>query len=353
MANGESQLSGEARRARRARRVASVLARRDRAGGSPGRVGPRRVAHARRRAPGLRRDLVLVDLPPRPRRANDRGGDRAPGGLARPRSLRGGDPPSRRRARRAIVGNRAARLSPASSSPTTARRPWRWPSSSRSSGTCCAEHQEKHSWLWRGYHGDTFGAMSIGAAGPFTEPFAPFTFEVARIPVPASAGDEAGSRAALEALATILGNRAASVAAVVTEPILQGAGGMRIHPASFLRGIRQLCDDANIPWIADEVLTGFGRTGAMFACEHARRRPGSIVPFEGDHGGVLPLAATLCREEVYQEFQSGRARARSSTATRSRRIRSPARRRSPRYRWHCAPRSSRGCALSASGRARA
>lgn len=156
-----------------------------------------------------------------------------------------------------------------------------------------------------GYHGDTFGAMAVGAEGTFTDPFRPYLFRVERLPVPAGFADGDGAERCLGALGALLERRAGEVAAVLTEPLLQGAGGMRLHPPQFVRGVRRLCDAHGVLWIADEVLTGFGRTGSLFACEQAGVTPDILCIAKGLTGGVLPLAATLCREEIYEAFQSG------------------------------------------------
>ncbi len=156
-----------------------------------------------------------------------------------------------------------------------------------------------------GYHGDTFGAMAVGDASIFTEPFARLLAAVDRVPAPRGLDDAAGCEASLAALRATLARGRGEVAAVITEPVLQGAAGMRLHPPAFLRGVRAACDEAGVPWIADEVLTGFGRTGALFACEHADVAPDLLCVAKGLTGGVLPLAATLCREDLFAEFQSG------------------------------------------------
>src|SRR5207248_10566861 len=92
--------------------------------------------------------------------------------------------------------------------------------------------------------------------------------------------------------------------AVIVEPMLQGAGGMIVWPAEFLAGVRRLCDRLGIVMIADEVLTGFGRTGRMFACEHAGVSPDIICLSKALTGGYLPLGATVATERVYDAFLS-------------------------------------------------
>ena len=140
------------------------------------------------------------------------------------------------------------------------------------------------------YHGDTFGAMSVGERAPFFESYAPLLFEVRR----ASASAEAVASALAE-----LGPRAAGV---IVEPLVQGAGGMRMHGAVVLRGIRAACDAAGVPLIADEVMTGFGRTGALFACTKAGVAPDLLCLAKGLTGGILPLAATLVTQAWFEAF---------------------------------------------------
>jgi adenosylmethionine-8-amino-7-oxononanoate aminotransferase len=151
--------------------------------------------------------------------------------------------------------------------------------------------------LEHAYHGDTFGAMSASARGAFTAPFGDQLFEVARLPDPAN-GDPV---AALTALLDARGNE---LAAVIVEPLLQGAGGMRIWSAERLRAIRVLTAEAGVLLIADEVLTGFGRTGPLFACGGAGVVPDIICLSKGLTGGFLPLGATCCRETIFDAFLS-------------------------------------------------
>jgi adenosylmethionine-8-amino-7-oxononanoate aminotransferase len=149
--------------------------------------------------------------------------------------------------------------------------------------------------LEHAYHGDTFGAMSAGARGVFTNCFDGHLFEVARLPDP-SEGDVA---AALERL---IDTRGPDVAALIVEPGLLGAGGMRVWNAATMRRLRELTADAGILFIADEVLTGFGRTGPLFACEAAGISPDLICLSKGLTGGFLPLGATVAREEIFRAF---------------------------------------------------
>lgn len=148
------------------------------------------------------------------------------------------------------------------------------------------------------YHGDTFGAMSVGDPDPFFEPFRPLLFEAVRVPA------EAG---ALEAALDELGTRAAGV---LLEPLVQGAAGMRMHDESFLRAARAACDGRRLPLLLDEVMTGFGRTGALFACVKAGVAPDLLCLSKGLTGGTMPLAVTLATEAIFGSFLSeDRARA--------------------------------------------
>jgi len=140
------------------------------------------------------------------------------------------------------------------------------------------------------YHGDTVGAMAVGNIQEFHSEFSDLLFEV---------------RHAAEnhkSLKTILNQEKDRVAAVLVEPMVQGAGGMKIYPAQFLRDVRTLTQEAGIPLIADEVFTGFGRTGKMFACEHGPVEPDLMCLSKGLTGGYLPLAATLVSDEIYRTF---------------------------------------------------
>ena len=149
-----------------------------------------------------------------------------------------------------------------------------------------------------GYHGDTFGAMAVGDPVPFFRELAPLLFDVAR------AEPEI---AALEALFAAHGERAA---ALVIEPLVQGAAGMRPVPPDVVRAARRLCDAHGVLLVADEVMTGFGRTGHLFACDGAGVAPDLLCLAKGLGGGVFPIAATLASEPVYDAFLAAdRARA--------------------------------------------
>jgi adenosylmethionine-8-amino-7-oxononanoate aminotransferase len=177
------------------------------------------------------------------------------------------------------------------------------------------------SWLQRGepertvfvaleqaYHGDTFGAMAAGGIELFREKFQPFLFRVERAPAPCPfrfdrrRNSAACVQHALAALDAVLARNTGRVAAVIVEPMLQGAGGMIVWPREYLGGLRDLCDRHRTLLIADEVLTGFGRTGKLFACEHGPIAPDILCLSKGLTGGFLPLGATLASEEIFASF---------------------------------------------------
>jgi adenosylmethionine-8-amino-7-oxononanoate aminotransferase len=146
------------------------------------------------------------------------------------------------------------------------------------------------------YHGDTIGAMSIGARGGFTAAYEPLLFDVGRIPFPA-AGREADTFDALRALLA-----RGDAAALIVEPLVLGAGGMLMYPPAVLAELRRMAAAEGVLFIADEVMTGWGRTGSMFACEQAGVSPDIVCYSKGLTGGSLPLAVTLCREEIFAAF---------------------------------------------------
>ena len=151
--------------------------------------------------------------------------------------------------------------------------------------------------LDRAYHGDTFGAMAASGRGVFTQMYEPLLFEVARLPDP-SEGDT------LSALDALIAERGAELAAVIVEPLVLGASGMRVWDEQVLQGIRARTAAAGVHLIADEVLTGFGRTGPLFACERADVSPDLLCMSKGLTGGVLPLGATAATEDIFDAFRS-------------------------------------------------
>jgi adenosylmethionine---8-amino-7-oxononanoate aminotransferase len=141
------------------------------------------------------------------------------------------------------------------------------------------------------YHGDTVGSVSVGGIDLFHSLYEPLLFDSVRVP--------AGDAGALE---RALSENEGRIAAVIVEPLVQGAAGIRLLPPGFLRAVRGLCDRYDVFLICDEVATGFGRTGTMFACEQEGVRPDLLCLGKGLTGGYLPLAATLTTERVYQAF---------------------------------------------------
>ncbi|MBT4770622.1 MAG: adenosylmethionine--8-amino-7-oxononanoate transaminase [Rhodospirillaceae bacterium] len=157
-----------------------------------------------------------------------------------------------------------------------------------------------------GYHGDTLGAMSLGASTGFYAPFEDQLLDVEFLPYPdtwigdnESAEKEAVSLAALDAC---LDRHGDELAAVIIEPLIQGAGGMRMCRPEFLAALCHRLREAGVLLIFDEVMTGFGRTGEMFACEKADVVPDIICLAKGLTGGFLPLAATVCSEDIFEAF---------------------------------------------------
>ena len=145
--------------------------------------------------------------------------------------------------------------------------------------------------LREAYHGDTIGSVSVGGIDLFHGAYGPLLF--------AALHAEPGDAADMERL---LSEHEGEVAAVIVEPLVQGAAGMLVHPEGYLREVRALCDRHGVFLICDEVATGFGRTGRMFACEHEGVAPDFMCVAKGITGGYLPLAATLTTERVYEGF---------------------------------------------------
>jgi adenosylmethionine-8-amino-7-oxononanoate aminotransferase len=141
------------------------------------------------------------------------------------------------------------------------------------------------------YHGDTIGSVSVGGIDLFHSLFRPLLFQAWQ----AQPGDAMDMAALLE-------EHGERVAAVIVEPLVQGAAGMIVHPPGYLRAVRELCDQHGVLLICDEVATGFGRTGRMFACEHEGVSPDLMCVAKGLTGGYLPLAATLTTERIYEGF---------------------------------------------------
>ncbi len=146
-------------------------------------------------------------------------------------------------------------------------------------------------YLENSYHGDTIGSVSLGGIELFHSMYRPLLFDAHRVP----AGDA-------QALARVLAEHGDEIAAVVVEPLVQGAAGMLLQPPGYLRAVRELCDRHDVFLVCDEVATGFGRTGRMFACEHEGVAPDLMCLAKGLTGGYMPLAATLATERIYEGF---------------------------------------------------
>ena len=162
--------------------------------------------------------------------------------------------------------------------------------------------------LRNGYHGDTLGSVSLGGIDLFHETYKPLLFKTHLAPSPYCYRCELGLErkncglACAEKVEEILSEKADEIAAMVVEPIVQGAGGIIVAPEGYLRRIREITKKYGVWLIADEVAVGFGRTGKMFACEHEDVRPDIMCLAKGITGGYLPLAATLVSEEIFEAF---------------------------------------------------
>ncbi|HWF12446.1 MAG TPA: adenosylmethionine--8-amino-7-oxononanoate transaminase [Candidatus Acidoferrales bacterium] len=165
--------------------------------------------------------------------------------------------------------------------------------------------------LENAYHGDTVGAMSVSDDSPFTAAFDSLRIPVLRTHSASCAHCPVGLTRStchiecLNKLESLLNEQGEEIAVVIVEPLLQGAGGMIVHPEEFLAGVRRLTEAHNVLLIADEVLTGFGRTGRMFACERAAVVPDLMCVAKGLTGGFLPLAATFATDRIHDAFVGG------------------------------------------------
>jgi adenosylmethionine---8-amino-7-oxononanoate aminotransferase len=147
------------------------------------------------------------------------------------------------------------------------------------------------------YHGDTFGAMSVGGRSIFTDPFKPYLFETVFIDFPNGSDDDI-----LQQFRDIADQ--GDVAAFIYEPLVQGAGGMRMYAPAILNGLLEIAEEYDILCIADEVFTGFGRTGKLFASDYCTIKPDIIAVSKGITGGTMPLGVTACSDKVLAAYQS-------------------------------------------------
>lgn len=160
------------------------------------------------------------------------------------------------------------------------------------------------------FHGETLGVTSLGGVEVFRRPYAGVLMECLHAPPPV--GSEPGEAAyarAFDALARLLGEGADTIAAVVLEPVVQGAAGMRMYPPAYVAAARELCTQHDVLLIVDEVFTGYGRTGPMWACDLAGIAPDILCTAKGFTGGVLPMAATLATARVFDAFRGSKERA--------------------------------------------
>ncbi len=159
-----------------------------------------------------------------------------------------------------------------------------------------------------GYHGETVGALAVTDVPIFRDAYAPLVRGAIVAPFPAAApGDhhftgQHGAQAAADALERLFAERAHEIAALIVEPLVQGASGMRFYHPEYLRRARALCDRHEVLLVADEIMTGFGRTGTLFACEQAGIAPDLLCLSKGITGGYLPLSCVLATDAVYEAF---------------------------------------------------
>jgi adenosylmethionine-8-amino-7-oxononanoate aminotransferase len=169
-------------------------------------------------------------------------------------------------------------------------------------------HKTKFLHLTASYHGDTIGAVSVGGIDLFHKVYGPLLFDSIPVPAPhpyrcSLCSDESEcNQGCLKALEETLERQSDEIAAFFVEPLVQAAGGMLLHPKGYLKEAARLCREHNVLLIVDEVATGFGRTGKMFACEHEDVTPDILCLGKGLTGGYLPIAATLATGEIYQAF---------------------------------------------------
>lgn len=153
--------------------------------------------------------------------------------------------------------------------------------------------------LEHSYHGDTIGTMSVGERGVFNQPYNPLLFSVETIPFP-KPGQEQTTLDALESKCSEKQN----IAAFIVEPLVLGAGGMLMYGAETLKAMKQICEHYDVLFIADEVMTAWGRTGTIFACDQAQIVPDIACYSKGITGGFIPLAVTMCHERIFQSHYS-------------------------------------------------
>ncbi|MBN1854807.1 MAG: adenosylmethionine--8-amino-7-oxononanoate transaminase [Pirellulales bacterium] len=161
------------------------------------------------------------------------------------------------------------------------------------------------------YHGDTLGSVSVGGIDFFHALYRSLLFEVVRVPspdprrLPQGISRDVAAAYYLEQLEKVLSNQSGEIAAMIMEPLVQGAAGMIMHPAGYFQGVRNLCTQYHVLLIADEVATGFGRTGTMFACMQEEVVPDILCLGKGLTGGYLPMSATIASTKIWKAFLGG------------------------------------------------
>ena len=155
--------------------------------------------------------------------------------------------------------------------------------------------------LTNSYHGETIGALSVGDVELYKDTYAPLLLKTLQTPVPKDMSEEAAKVAADE-FEKLCKEKAKEISAIILEPLVQGAGYMHMYHPEFLRLVRDICTKYDVHLIADEVMVGFGRTGELFACEHAKITPDFIVLSKGLTGGYLPLSVVLTSNDIYAKF---------------------------------------------------
>jgi len=155
--------------------------------------------------------------------------------------------------------------------------------------------------LTNSYHGETIGALSVGDVQLYKETYEPLLIANMQVPVPKDQSIDAANEA-LASLEEVLKEKSEEIAAFIIEPLIQGAGGMHMYHPTYLAGARALTQKYNVHLIADEIMTGFGRTGKMFACEHADISPDFMTLSKGLTGGYLPLSVVMTTNDVYNAF---------------------------------------------------
>jgi len=155
--------------------------------------------------------------------------------------------------------------------------------------------------LTNSYHGETLGALSVGDVALYKETYAPLLISCIQTPVPEDQTIDS-AKDALNSLSELLDQRGSEISAFIVEPLIQGAGGMHMYHPEYLKGARELTKKFGIHLIADEIMTGFGRTGSMFGCQQADITPDMMCLSKGLTGGYLPLSVVMTTDEIYSAF---------------------------------------------------